>query len=283
MRQIFLILIAALGLATRASSTEKWETIPAPTVLQASATQGHVTHEGARIWYAQYGSGSPVILLHGGLVTSETWGNLAPILAKRHQVILIDSRGHGRSELGTQALSYRLLASDVLAVMDELRIRRADIVGWSDGGITGLELALNSPTRVLKVVAYAANADLSGVDPGATSAPIFKQFGSVAAADYRRLSPTPEGFGALAGAVRTLWSSQPNYTAADLGKITAPVLVVVGERDEGIRRAHTEYLARTIPNAELSVLPAVSHFAHLQDPAAFNDAVVTFLDQSAEP
>jgi pimeloyl-ACP methyl ester carboxylesterase len=114
--------------------------------LPVAGVQGYVEHEGARIWYAAYGSGSPVILLHGGLGHSGNWGYQVPMLVSLgHRAVLIDSRGHGRSTRAATPFTYELMASDVLAVMDALRIDKAAVVGWSDGACTALILAMQAP------------------------------------------------------------------------------------------------------------------------------------------
>src|SRR5512145_2217239 len=114
--------------------------------LPDTNAQGFVENDGARIWYAAYGSGSPVILLHGGLGHSGNWGYQVPALIEGgYRTIVIDSRGHGRSTRDDQPYSYELMASDVLAVMDTLHIEKAAFVGWSDGACTALILADQAP------------------------------------------------------------------------------------------------------------------------------------------
>src|ERR687884_1905889 len=101
--------------------------------------QGYVEHDGARIWYAAYGSGPPVILLHGGLGHSGNWGYQVPALLRSgYGAGVIDSRGHGRSTRDARPFTYELMASDVLAVMDEIGIDRAAFIGWSDGACISL-------------------------------------------------------------------------------------------------------------------------------------------------
>ena len=108
-------------------------------LLPSTANQSYIEREGARIWYAAYGSGSPVILLHGGLGHSGNWGYQIPaLISSRYRAIVIDSRGHGRSTCDTRPFSYELMAGDVLAVMDALQIQQAALVGWSDGACTAL-------------------------------------------------------------------------------------------------------------------------------------------------
>ena len=114
---------------------------PAP--LPAASEQGYVDNDGARIWYATYGSGPPVILLHGGLGHSGNWGYQVPaVTGAGYRAVLIDSRGHGRSTRDNRPYSYELMASDVVAVMDALRLDNAAFVGWSDGACIALILSL---------------------------------------------------------------------------------------------------------------------------------------------
>src|SRR5215470_17526888 len=110
--------------------------------LPATREQGYVEHDHARIWYASAGSGTPVILLHGGNGHSGNWGYQVPaLLGDEYRVIVIDSRGHGRSTRDDKPFTYQRMASDVLAVMDHLQIPNAAFVGWSDGAVVALTIA----------------------------------------------------------------------------------------------------------------------------------------------
>src|SRR6266849_11189290 len=128
------------------------------TPLPVPNDQGSIQNEGARIWYATYGSGSPVILLHGGLGHSGNWGYQVPALIKSgYRAVLIDSRGHGRSTRDSRPFMYELMASDVLAVMDVLRLEKAAIVGWSDDACIALILAAKAPSRIAGVFFFGCN------------------------------------------------------------------------------------------------------------------------------
>src|ERR1700733_10729959 len=134
--------------------------------LPAAKDEGYVEHEGARIWYADYGAGSPVILLHGGLGHSGNWGYQVPALVgSGYRAVVIDSRGHGRSTRDARPYRYELMASDVLAVMNVLHLERAALVGWSDGACIALVLASKMPMRVSGVFFFACNMDPSGAKP----------------------------------------------------------------------------------------------------------------------
>lgn len=275
-KRLVLVAMAAFALT---GATARWLTLPAPGPLPAPSASGYVPHDGARIYYAAYGAGAPVILLHGGLASQRYWGNqVGPLVRDHHRVILIDSRGHGRSTRDDRPYTYELMASDVVAVMDTLRIRRAAVVGWSDGAIIGLVMALKDPARLTRVFAFAANMDPSGVKPDTMTNPTFARFIAEAQASYARISPTPAAFNAFEAAITRMWDTEPNYSAADLKRIATPTAIVDGDHDEAIKREHTEYLARTIPGASLIILKDVSHFAMLQDPAQFNAAMLRFLD-----
>jgi pimeloyl-ACP methyl ester carboxylesterase len=285
MQRISGFLFAAMALtiwsaSTPARATPLWETLPAPAPLPIASVSGYVSHDGAQIYYAAYGAGRPVVLLHGGLANSEYWGNQVPALTKAgYRVILIDSRGHGRSSRDTRPYTYELMASDVVAVMDHLQVKRAAVVGWSDGAIIGLVMALKHPDRLTRVFAFAANMDPSGVAADFAGTPTWARFGQWTARDYARLSPTPNDYADFLKAINHMWDTQPNYAAADLARISKPVAIVDGDHDEAIMRAHTNYLARAIPGAKLIILPDVSHFAMLQDPGLFNAAMLDFLNE----
>jgi len=245
--------------------------------LPTATEQALVEHDGAQIWYASYGAGDPVVLLHGGLGHSGNWGHQVPeLIAAGHRVVVIDSRGHGRSTRDIRPFSYDLMATDVLAVLDRAAVARAALVGWSDGAIISLIAADKWPDRVSGVFFFACKMDPSGNKPFEPTTALKHCF-SRHTKDYAALSATPGDFKAFVEAVSVMQRTQPNYSAADLARIHAPVRVVHAEHDEFIKPEHAAYLAATLPNATLSILPAVSHFAPLQRPALFNTEVKAFL------
>lgn len=245
--------------------------------LPDTREQGYVENDGARIWYAAFGSGPPVILLHGGLGHSGNWGYQVPALVQSgFRAVVIDSRGHGRSTRDEQPFSYERMASDVLAVMDTLHINRAALAGWSDGACTALILADQAPERAAGVFFFACNMDPSGTKD-LEFTPVLERCISRHRLDYARLSPTPDQFDGLMEVVGQMQQTQPNYSAEDLARIRVPVTIIHSEFDEFIKREHAEYLARTIPGAAFIFLPDVSHFAPLQRPELFNDVMLAFL------
>lgn len=248
--------------------------------LPPTDNHGYVAHDHARIWYASYGSGSPVILLHGGLGHSGNWAYQVPaLISAGYRAVVIDSRGHGRSTRDERPFSYELMASDVLAVMDTLRLEKASLVGWSDGACTALILAAKAPSRVAGVLFFACNMDPSGAKEFEFT-PVVGRCYERHVKDYAQLSATPDQFDAFSAAVSHMQQTQPNYSAHDLAQISVPVVVVHSEHDEFIKREHAEYLARTIPRAELIILHDVSHFVPLQRPEQFNKTVLVFLGKT---
>jgi pimeloyl-ACP methyl ester carboxylesterase len=267
-----------LLLSLQATHSEPlWQTLPPTPAPVAREHIGHAEVNGISLYYATVGHGSPVVLLHGGLSNSDYWGNQIKVLAPRHTVIIMDSRGHGRSTRDARPYGYDLMADDVMALLDTLHIAKPDVVGWSDGAILGLDLAIRHPDRVGKVFAFAANTVTSGVQEGVEKAPVFAQFIERARLEYARLSATPKDYDAFVAQITKMWETEPSWTDAQLRSIRTPVLVVDGDHDEAIKRAHTEYIAATIPGAGLLILPNTSHFAFLQDPALFNAALLHFL------
>lgn len=236
-----------------------------------------IDNDGARIWYASCGEGPPVILLHGGLGHGGNWGYQVPALVRAgHRVVLIDSRGHGHSTRDSRPYSYELMASDVLAVMDTLRLEKVAIVGWSDGACIALIVGMQAPERVAGVFFFGCNMDPSGTKDF-VSTPLIERCFSRHAKDYAQLSSTPDEFNAFADAISEMMRTQPNYGAGDLATVRVPVAVVQGEHDEFIKPEYAEYLARSIPGAELIILRGVSHFAPLQRPDEFNSVVLAFV------
>jgi pimeloyl-ACP methyl ester carboxylesterase len=230
--------------------------------------------------YVTYGDtkAPPLIFLHGGMGNSENWGNQVGAFAGRYRVILIDSRGHGRSSRDARPFGYDLMADDVIALMDQLGVRKASIVGWSDGGNIGLSIALRYPERLDRLFAFGANSDPSGVMPPDDKNPVFALLMPRLAEEYRRLSPTPDNFETFSAEIGHMWATQPRWTEADLARIGNRVAIADGDHEEMVFRAHTEQMARHIPGAQLIRLREVSHFAPFQDPAQFNEAVANFLE-----
>jgi pimeloyl-ACP methyl ester carboxylesterase len=277
MRRIaFAFALFLLALTAAARAEPQWLTLPPTPKLSAHGKHGYAPVNGIKIWYATFGHGAPVILLHGGLANSNYWGKLVPALARHYRVIVMDSRGHGRSSRDAQPYGYDLMASDVTALMDYLKIKKAALVGWSDGAIIGLDIALHHPERLTKLFAFAANSDPSAVKD-VEHDPVFSAFIARARKEYERLSPTPTEYDAFLAQITKMWETQPHWTADDLHTIKVPTWIVDADHDEAIKRENMLFMADNIPGSGLLIQPDVSHFSFIQDPAQFNADVKHFL------
>jgi pimeloyl-ACP methyl ester carboxylesterase len=269
--------VAFIALASFARAEERWQTIPEPPAMPQASESGYAPVNGIQMYYAVYGAGDPILLIHGGLGHADIWANQVIELSKTHKVIVGDSRGHGRSTRNEQPYGYDLMASDYLALLDFLKVDTTALVGWSDGGIIGLDIAMNHPERLTKLFAQAANVTVDGVDPNVMNHATFAAYIERMGKDYVRLSKTPDQYNAFVEQISHMWASEPAWTKEQLAAIMVPTAIVLGDHDDAITRAHTDYMAASIPGAKLIILKDASHFAMLQDPAGYTKAVLDFL------
>jgi pimeloyl-ACP methyl ester carboxylesterase len=270
------IALLLFSLTATAHAEPQWLTLPPTPTLPDSGKTGLAPVNGIKLWYAEFGQGAPVILLHGGLANSNYWGLLVRALAPHYRVIVMDSRGHGRSSRDARPYGYDLMADDVVGLMDYLKIDKAALVGWSDGAIIGLDIALRHPQRLSKLFAFAANSDPSAVKD-VEHDPVFSAFIARARKEYETLSPTPQEYDAFLKQIEKMWESEPHWTADRLHGIAVPTWIVDADHDEAIKRENTLFMADNIPGSGLLIQPQVSHFSFLQDPAQFNGDVLHFL------
>jgi len=277
----FALLASGLLASAATAAAERWQTLPPTPTLPKPALAGHVNVDGTRLWYAEWNlkaAGTPVLLLHGGYANSNYYGHLVRDLVRHgYRVVAMDSRGHGRSTRSDAPYSYHLMAEDVIGLLQALSIPRVSLVGWSDGGTIGYDLAIHHPDALARLFAFGANADVAGLKDGIDSNATFAAYLKRVHDEYVRLSPTPAGWESFDAAIGKMWATEPAFTAAQLRAIRTPTTLADGEHDEGIRPEHLRYLSETIPGARLVFLPGVSHFAMLQDPTAFDAAVLEFL------
>jgi pimeloyl-ACP methyl ester carboxylesterase len=284
MRRLLAILVLGLSAvlplhgAVASHSLPRWAQLPPTPVLPTPVAQGLLPVNGVQLYYARFGHGDPVLLLHGGAGNANWWGSLVPVLvAAGHEVVVLDSRGHGRSTRSAEPYSYGLMAADVIGVLDALGLRSVALIGWSDGGIIGLDLAIHHPERLRGLLTFGANSDLKGVREDALTKPTVTEYLTRSAAEYEALSSTPQAYEAFIGAIEQMWQTQPAYTATELASIRVPTTIADGAHDEMILRSHSEYLARSIPKARLRILEDVSHFGLVQNPDEFAALATGFL------
>jgi pimeloyl-ACP methyl ester carboxylesterase len=234
------------------------------------------------LYFEAYGSGRPMLLLHGNGASISALTSLIPFLARQYMVIAVDSRAHGRSSDSDQELTFKLMASDMAALIDTLHLPPVLVVGWSDGGIVGLELAAAYPDKVAALVASGANfvADSSAlpeaaIDPAKVT--WFQQLDPLARQRYIDASRFPHRAALIHDKVINLDLKYPNFTLAELGRIQTPVLVVAGDRDE-IRDTHTLALFHALPHADLFIVPHSRHSVIIDRPQLLSTMISGFFD-----
>lgn len=252
---------------------QPWATLRTTAPLPPTVKTGQLKTGDVELYYSIYGKGAPVVLLHPGLGNSDYWANQIGPISQTRQVIVVDLRGHGRSTRSDRPFSYELLAGDVLNLIRKLNLKDPAIVGWGDGAVTGLELALRHPGRVGQLIAFGMTYDVAGLRPGVDKTATFVEYVRKAAADYQRLAPEPKNFEDTFRKLEALWASAPHYTPEQLAKVRTPTAILAAEYDEWVRAEHMEEAARLIPGAQLVYLNEVSHFAPWQAPKRFNDVL----------
>ncbi len=200
---------------------------------------------GIKLYYEIYGTGAPLVILHGngGSIADAT--TFYPDLMKQYKVIAIDSRAQGRSSTNNKPLTYDMMASDVSALLDQLNIDSTFIWGHSDGAIIALLLAKDYPKKVKRVLAYGSN-----IQPDSLA--VF----SYAINDSKKIVATNKD--STQRALSQLMLDYPNMPYSDLSGIKAPVLIMAGDRDV-IRPEHTLKIFQSIPNSQLCILPGATH------------------------
>lgn len=275
-----LLLLCLLG-AVAYAKPARWQTLPLPPKMPDAVATGTVVHDGAKIYYATYGDArrDPVILLHGGMGNSDHFGFQLPALVDSFRVVVIDSRGQGRSSLPKGKLTYHAMATDVVAVMDELKIQKASLAGWSDGGAIALDLAITAPDRVNRMFIIGTNYDSNGSKPrkGKPPSQTFNAYAAKCRADHLKFGNKVASWQSLIDALLPVWRNPAGFTKDQLRGIKAPTLVALGDHDEIIELAQIKEMGTLIPNSSVRVFENTSHFAMWQDPDSVNAALVEFL------
>ena len=235
--------------------------------------------DGAKTYYEVHGEGPPVVFLHGGLCPIETFAPQTAALAQRFQVWLPERRGHGRTPDTDGDYTFQQMLDDTIAFMDAAELDGADVVGFSDGAIIGLLLAIEHPERVRRLVSVSGNFDASGtlepeeIPPRGSIEASFHGLVEL----YGRLSPDGPGhFPVVFEKLQRLWSTEPRLSGEQLGSISAPTLVMAADADL-IRLEHTVELFRAIPDARLCIVPDAAHDLLASKPEIVNAVILDFL------
>jgi len=221
---------------------------------------------GINLYYEIYGTGKPLIFLHGNGGSIRSSRAKIDYFKKYFKVIAIDSRGHGKSiDTTTKQLTYVQMANDIGVLLDSLNIDSAYVSGQSDGGILGLLLAINFPRKVSKVATFGAN-----MFPGKKA--IFDEIDNLVL-DTLKTTKNPN-----TKRLYSLLAYQPNITEQDLQKIKCPVLIMSGDRDV-IRLEHSIKIFYNIPNSNFFVMPGATHFGSHEKPELFDLVLLDFLNR----
>jgi pimeloyl-ACP methyl ester carboxylesterase len=238
-----------------------------------------------RVYLEEQGSGPPLLLLHGGAGNGMQFAKQREAFARRHRLLIPDCRGQGRTTLGTGPFDYHAMAEDMLALLDSLHVAKVDVMGWSDGGDIGLDLAIHHPGRIVHLVTFGANASPEGLRPADrawAATATADSFGDGMRRDWSALNPEPDRYREAMEKILAMWRTEPRFTARELAAIRARVLVCAGEHDL-ILPEHTALLTREIPGARSWIVPGASHGAMLERPDLVNPRVLAFLDEGPHP
>lgn len=228
---------------------------------------------GIQMYYEVYGQGEPLLLIHGNGSNIAGMGHQIEYFKQKYKVIVADSRGHGKSGLGADSLTYVQIAADWAALTDQLGIDSLYVLGWSDGGIVGLLLGIHHPKKVKKLAAMGANLrpDTSAVYAWAVQ---WVKESRAMVEDMIAKNDATQDWKLLKQQLALL-GDQPTIPVADLRRISAPVLVLAGDKDI-IREEHSVEIYQHIPHAHLCIFPGETHFIPATDPVLFNATVQKF-------
>ncbi len=268
------VVLAVAAPSDRGRKVSAFDRLPLP-------ANGHVVPvRGIHVYYETYGHGPVLVLLHGGAGNGGQFAKQIPYFSPRFRLIVPDACAQGRTSDRPGPLTYHAMAEDVRALLDVLHVRSCDVMGWSDGGIVGLDLAMRHPGLVRRLVTFGANYEPDGLSAedvawNQTARPA--DLGPAVREAYERIAPDPAHYDVSMAKVLALWRDEPHYTREDLARIRARTLIVAGEHDL-VRPEHTESLAAAIPGAQLWIVPGQNHGVMIDDADEVNPRVLEFLE-----
>lgn len=238
--------------------------------LAARETTKHtIQANGVNIYYEEIGQGRPLLLIHGGILTGESWRPYLQSFAEHYRVIMPDSRGHGRTNNPTGVMSFRALAEDMTALIQALNLEKPLICGYSDGGQVVLEIGMRSPDIAQALVIGGAYPELTEGSRvwlrsivGDENSPEvdFEKFDRENSGFASFLQETQgDNWKTLLRNIKPMWQTTLNYTPQDFAQITAPTLVFMGDHDGFVRVEEGLEMYRLLPNAEFAVIPGAVH------------------------
>jgi len=267
LKSLLLLLIIALAKLTFAQEGKT----PFDTTMYGRnpAVGKYADIRGFKMYYETYGKGEPLLIIHGNGGSINNFLYQIPYFAKNYQVVIADSRAQGKSVDPTDSLSYEMMTDDLNALLDKLNLKQCYVIGWSDGGINGLLLAIRHPDKVKKLAVTGANLwpDSTAVDP-------FVYKWAMGENDkVKKEAVTPQTKNELK--LLHLLSYEPHITVEQLHTITCPTLVIGGDHDV-ILPVHTMLIAQSIPNSYLWIIPNSGHSTPIFKKDQFNAIVADF-------
>ena len=244
----------------------------------------YITVKGTRIYYEEYGKGTPLLLLHGGFGSIKDYKNVIGPLSTKYRVIAMDSPGQGRSEQ-IDSISYQIYANYYAAFIDQMNLDSVYVTGWSDGGNSAFILAYDRPDKVKKVVVSGANSDTDGYPDGAVEdmkswkpESISEELKHYWLADFIKSSPNKDIWQKTFTQLRNMWITKEVISDDHLNKIKGKFLIVYGDRDV-TQLEHGLHIYRTIKGSQLAILPNTTHYTFAEKPALISNLIIDFLGQ----
>jgi pimeloyl-ACP methyl ester carboxylesterase len=240
----------------------------------------YLTIKGTKIYYEEYGKGTPLLLIHGGFGSIADYENIIPKLSEKYRVIAADAPGLGRSEYPNGKLSYKLFAEYQSELIDKLKLDSLYVLGWSDGAVTGLILTKNRPDKVKKLIIsganYKANAlkDMSEVKNWGNPDWIEKNWPRWVQ-NYVQKSPSKD-WKRYVTEINKIWFEEQYFPKSDLENIKVPTLIMYGDNDM-YTIEHGLEIRNAIKNSQFCVIPNCSHDVFIEKPALINQISIDFL------
>ena len=250
-----------------------------PTNATSTPQGKYVKANGLKMYYEEYGTGEPLILLHGAADTSQEWQPNAPLFAQHFRILALDSRGHGRTDNPAGKFSFRLLADDVAAFVEELGLVKPLICGHSQGGFVVLQTGLQHPRLAGALVISGASCEFTearfetlknmGIEgPNKVNLEYIEESFPEAVQHWRESHGRPDDpdyWKTFLMQISTMWTTLLDYAREDFEKITTPTLIILGDRDGWVSVDEAVEMYHLIPNSELAILPNTGHTTHLEN------------------
>jgi pimeloyl-ACP methyl ester carboxylesterase len=252
----------------------------------AETVQDYVDAGGLRTYYEAHGSGAPLVLLHGGLCTVETFSGLTQILAEQYRVFLPERRGHGRTPDVAGPITYEAMAQDTIAFLQAVDLPSADFVGWSDGAVIALLVALSRPDLVHRLVLIGQGINPEGLRPEYRAMTQQETMPDMLPPTlgnlYAAASPDgPEHWSVVKNKLWQLYRTEPNMALDELAHVTAPTLLIMAE-DDILTLEHAQAMRQALPDARLEIVPGTTHGLPMEKPEVVARLVLDFLEATSQ-